>query len=868
MKVVRPPRLARAVLRIVLHADDRECALADVEEEFEARASRDGERSARRWYRIQVRLSIVPSIERHFQKPGTGPAVHPDRTRRASMLLTDSQQAWRRLRSRPAVPILVVGLLTLAIGLTTAMFAVVDSVVLRPLPFPGADRLVVLDGREGEPPALRDAWRQSGAFEQVEAEQSSGSMEIETPLGPRREMGARVTPGVFRMLGVAPIRGRLFEAGDTQQTVVLSEILWRSAFDSDPSVLGRTVRVGEESALVVGVLPANFRFPSHQTRLWTLLDEQISAPSVFGSTYARLADLPFDDAQDVSNAIARRLGFLAPEQALRMAPLTDRMSDNVLPGAADHRGVVGLLFVSALLVFVVLCANAGSLLLAQSTARQRDFGVCTALGASRGRLVRQALLEHAALGVAGGSLGLGLAYALLMIADAVVPETVLNVTLNPIDIDVRTAAMAAVLALTAVITAGVLPAWLGTRTDVVRSLKGAERVGTPTRGARVAARSLLVGEIALACTLLLGAALLVRTLDELARADRGADTRGVLTSSLRFSRPEPSSPATADSFLMALERDLEALPGIEGVAISHGRPAPSDYSYRAPQPWLPDRPDAVPVEINVNIHAVRADYFQLYRIPILAGRVFEATDGPRDVIIGERFANLLWPEDSPLGRSFSRGATRYRVIGVARETTFPTLDPQEDRPEFYEPFGTDRPSLDLSVRCGAGCPAPDIITDRIEAAHPGVRVSGLRFLEDRYRLELEQPRTTAMVGLVFAALAVIVAAGGLFAVLSHAVSRRRREFGIRTAFGASPGSLRQLVLRDGGLTATLGIAAGAAVGWMAVRAFSAVHYGVTPADPLSWAAVITAIAVTTLAAAWRPAQQATRANPVELLREE
>lgn len=786
------------------------------------------------------------------------------------MLLTDSRQAWRRLRTRPAVPVLVVALLSLAIGLTTSMFAVVDSVVVRPLPFPVADRLAVLSvSRGGGSPELRDAWRHSAVFEQVEAAQSSGSTEMDTPAGLRREYGARVTPGMFQMLGVAPIRGRLLEAGDTQQAVLLSETLWHFAFDADPAVLGRTVRIGEGTAVVIGILPASFWFPSHETRYWMLLDERTSGPASFGrQTYARMADVPLEEAQNLSMAVAEQLGVLAPNQVVRVTSLADRMSARVLPGAADHRGVVGLLFVSALLVFVVLCANAGSLLLAQSTARQRDFGVCTALGASRGRLVRQALLEHAALGVAAGVVGLGLAYALLMIADAVVPETVLNVTLNPIDIDARTAAMAAVLALTAVMTAGVLPAWLGTRTDVGRSLKGAERVGTPARGVGVAARSLLVGEIALACTLLLGAALLIRTLDELARADRGADTTGVLTSTLRLSTPNPSTPATTDSILMALERDLEALPGIEEVAISHGRPAPSDYSYRAPQPWLPDRPDAVPVEINVNIHAVRADYFQLYRIPILAGRVFEATDGPRDVIIGERFASLLWPEDSPLGRSFSRGATRYRVIGVARETTFPTLDPQEDRPEFYEPFGTDRPSLDLSVRCGAGCPAPDIITDRIEAAHPGVRVSGLRFLEDRYRLELEQPRTTAMVGLVFAALAVIVAAGGLFAVLSHAVSRRRREFGIRTALGASPGSLRQLVLRDGGLTAALGIAAGAAVGWMAVRAFSAVHYGVTPADPLSWAAVVTAIAVTTLAAAWRPAQQATRANPVELLREE
>jgi putative ABC transport system permease protein len=320
---------------------------------------------------------------------------------------------------------------------------------------------------------------------------------------------------------------------------------------------------------------------------------------------------------------------------------------------------------------------------------------------------------------------------------------------------------------------------------------------------------------------------------------------------------------------MALERDLETMPGVEAVAISRGRPAPADYSFTAPQPWLSDTPGATAVEIAVNIHSVRADYFELYRIPILAGRAFERTDDPRDVIVGERFANLIWPEDSPLGRGFSRGATRYRVIGVARETTFPTLDPQEDRAEFYEPFNIDRPSLDLSVRCGMGCPDPALIADRIEAAHPGVRpIGSLRFLEDRYQLELEQPRTTAKVGLVFAALAVIVAAGGLFAVLSYAVSRRRREFGIRTALGASPGSLRQLVLGDGLLTAALGIAAGAAVGWMAVRTFSAVHYGVTPADPLSWAAVITAIAVTTLAAAWRPAQQATRANPVELLRDE
>jgi putative ABC transport system permease protein len=272
--------------------------------------------------------------------------------------------------------------------------------------------------------------------------------------------------------------------------------------------------------------------------------------------------------------------------------------------------------------------------------------------------------------------------------------------------------------------------------------------------------------------------------------------------------------------------------------------------------------------MTVNRYRVGPDFFALYGVPLLRGRTFLPTDSGADVVVGERLARALWPGLDPIGRSFRFQDERFHVIGLAREIHFPSLDAKLDRPQFYEPFGGIGSYPNLSVRCESSCPSAALVRQRISATSPAVHVENVRALEDVYFEQLAQPRAAAALGFAFAAMAILAAAGGLFSVLTFAVSRRRREFGIRTALGASPVHIRRVVFRDGLVVALTGVAIGTIAAVSLSRTLASLEYGVTIADPVSWALVLGVIGTTTLAAACRPARQATRVDPVVLLREE
>jgi hypothetical protein len=277
------------------------------------------------------------------------------------------------------------------------------------------------------------------------------------------------------------------------------------------------------------------------------------------------------------------------------------------------------------------------------------------------------------------------------------------------------------------------------------------------------------------------------------------------------------------------------------------------------------------VDMSVYGYAVTPDFFALYGIPLLRGRLFGHGDDRGAVVVGERLARILWPGIDPIGRTFSfEGGGQFHVIGLAREIRFPSLDARLDLPQFYRAFDGVMTMGMMSIRCGPGCPSPALVQQRILAAHPGIRPgdASVRMLEDTYAEQLARPRAAAALGFAFAAVAVFAAAGGLFSVLSYAVSRRRREFGIRVALGASPGQIRRVVLRDGLLVATTGLAIGSLLAAALARGLASLQYGVTPYDPLSWAIVLGLIALTALGACWRPARAAARLDPQLLLREE
>ncbi len=776
----------------------------------------------------------------------------------------DLRYAVRTLLRRPAVAVAAIGMLALAIGITTAMFTVADALLLRPVPFREPDRLASIwmgnehGGFTTVSPAVLRAWHDSPAFAAAESAVSDTSLiEVDGTVVARDI--ARVTPGVFDLLGgVRPIRGRLFNASDVRagidDRVLVSEDVWRTVYHADPALVGRTISIDREPLVVVGILPSSFRFPKWNTVIWRAVDVDVRGrlnAKERPRAYVRFApDMPRTDALRVAMEAARAADAANTGLWPHVQPLAGLVLDPY------YQRAVPVLAAGVVLVFFVLCANVTSLLLARMTTRRREFSMRSALGASRRRLIRQAFIESSVLAGTGVVVGLGIAAALISFSRAFLPGAILLRTLHPLNIDLRALAVTSLSGVVATLAAGLLPAWLGTAVNTDETLRVIDRGATETRATRAVTRTLIVGEIALACTLLVGATLLVRSFVNLVNTDRGLDAHDVIVATV--TRP----PSAA----RAIEEQLRALPGVQRVAWSYGLPPDGgSFSFGS---WRSDVPGAPAVDLVVDRYDVGPDFFALYAIALLRGRTFQPSDPRGHVVIGERLARTLWPGLDPIGRSFTFEQEHFRVIGVVREIHLPTLDASLDRPELYEPFGGNSNYASMSVRCGGSCPDAARVRQRIVAASPGIQVEEVRPVEDAYFEQLAQPRAAAALGFAFAGIAILAAAGGLFSVLSFAVSRRRREFGIRMALGASARQIRQLVLRDGIIVALTGIGIGMAAAAAVARTLASFEYGVKITDPASWLLVIGVLGGTTIAASWRPARQAARVDPVVLLREE
>jgi predicted permease len=761
-------------------------------------------------------------------------------------------------------------MLGLAVGITTAMFTIVDALILRPVPFRAPEQLAQLwmgnehGGLTSVSPAVVAAWRESPAFDAVEsATTTTGLVELGDAFVLRDV--ATVTPGIFEMLGgVRPLRGRLFAASDGHpnepSTVLVSETIWRSLFGSDPAIVGRGITIDDERLTVIGILPAEFRFPASRTVFWRPTDLHRTEGEM-ARAYVRFApNVPREDALRIAGDAARA----ADARNVELRPWVSSLVDS---GDDYSNRAVPLLAGGVVLVFVVLSANAASLLLARLTARRREFSMRGALGASRGRLMRQALVETSVLGALGVAAGVGLAWALVAGAKGVFPAPLLLQTLNPLNLDVRAMAATSVAGLVATLAAGLLPALVGTRAKAADALRRVDRSRTESRGERALTRGLLVAEVAFACALLVGATLLIRSFANLSQADRGLDTAGVTT--LWLSLLEAANVQDDDGravLVDAIEDELGQLPGVQQLAWSYGLPPGGGFISWGD--WLPDAPGALGVNLEVERYVVSPEFFGLYGVPILKGRALDSSDPFTTVVVSERFARSLWGNTHPVGRSFRFDDAQFQVVGVAREINRPSINPDRDRPEFYHAYNTIPSTPMVSLRCAPRCPDPAVIRHQLATAHPGVRVTSAGLVDDSYELELVRPRAAAALASSFAVIALLAAAGGLYSVLWYAVSRRRREFGVRAALGASPTRIRRVVFRDGLVVTLWGLAAGSVFAVLLARALSALQYGVSAGDPLSLGLVIGTIGVTTLVAAWRPARAAARVDPARLLSEE
>lgn len=803
-----------------------------------------------------------------------------------SGVVTDLRQAARRLAAQPVSSVLAGAMLALAIGITVAMFTVVDALMLRPAPFPGAEELVHVyagnsggAGRTTLPMEVYIALRQSPAFEAVHGVAMGGAI-AEDGREPVQRNGAFVSPGLLPMFGAVPILGRTFTGDEglpgARDRVILSERLWRAQFGADPAIVGRRITLSGVPHQVVGVLPDSFRFPSMSTEMWRPMDfaalqpgreQALDRPQV----HARLsAAMPREDARRLATAAIREA--TGGNQEAWFRPIAAGLLDDY------SRSALTMLAGGVAFVFLVLCANVTNLVLARASHRYREYGVCAALGASRLRLLRQALIESALLGTIAGAAGVVVAWSLVSLARAYLPDAFLLRSLNPLDLDARALGATLAAGLTATILAGVPGAWLGTSARAAGVGAGNTRTETRTKGERLVARGLLVGEIAFAAALLICATLLLRSFHHLVASDRGLDANGVITAFVSLPSHRFDDRASRLTFAAEMERVLRQLPGVAQVAMSYGLPPRGSTRYIGPV--APAGGGVESGDLFLSGYYVTGDFFRLYGMRVREGRTFSDADSPGSVVIAESVRERVWPGQPAVGRSFRLiGHDQpYVVIGVVNDLRSPSIGGDDEWREWYQPLVvTDGRAAEaemfstgqvmVGLRCADACPPATAIRDRIHDVSPWAVVSELGPLEGEYRELLARPRAAAAVATVFAITAGVAAGGGLFGVLSYAVSRRRRELGIRAALGARPRDLHAVVLREGATIGLLGLGLGALLAWQASGLLSSMLAAVTVADPLSWGLVLASIGTLVFAACLWPARQAASVDVIGLLKD-
>jgi predicted permease len=801
-------------------------------------------------------------------------------------LLDDLRTALRSLRRRPGFAAVVVLILAVALGANTAVFSALQQVLLRPLPYPGAEDAVYVfredpGGTFQVSPMLEQVrrWRESASsFTAVEAFEGTRV----TLLGhgaPRRLAAARVTPGLFGFLGVSPALGRGFEpgAGD-ERSAVLSHALWGELFGADPAALGEAVRLGDEVYTVIGVMPKRFRFvPPVEAELW----------------------LPFPEGAEKLHsaiALARLAPGVAPEAAdaelaaLERAAASERAGtdpDQVwLPRIRDLAFLFGnlgravlILQAAVALMLVIACANVGNLFLVRAEGRNREIAVRAALGARRGRLVRALFLESLLL---GGAAALG---GLLLAAWGGRAVAALSadgwVELEGLRLDPGLFAFTAAAGLLAAVAFGLLPALTASRADLGEVLKtggrGATAAGGSASGERTRA-ALVVAEVALALVLLVGAGLLTKSFVGLVTTDPGFDPEGLLTVSVELPRERYTEEEQHEAFVRELRTALAAS-GLDRAVLATG--APTEASIHLGRGLRVEGRPPLPEGLGgvMPFLAVDPGYFRILGIPILEGRAFTEGDVPRGeaeerpVVINLALARALWPDGDALGGRLKLGTSDdepwSRVVGIVGPVAQLGLGSGLDTFQIYLPL---RRASQMSVLVRAGDVEPALVQERVgalvRAIDPRVPVARAERVKDLLGGSVARERFQAALMVAFAGIALVLTVVGLYSVLAYAVRRRAFEIGVRAALGARPGQVLGLVARRGAILVAVGLAAGLVASLALGRLVESQLRGVAANDPAVLAAAAGLLAAATALATLLPALRAARLDPARVLREE
>jgi putative ABC transport system permease protein len=807
-------------------------------------------------------------------------------------LLRDLRLALRALARTPGFSVAAVLTLALGIGAATAIYSMVDTVLLRPFPFEAQEELTVLWGefRARRQPlvevSLQDygEWRAGNrVFSDLAIFSATATdcslREADRAVHVRAHI---VSSNFFETLGVAPVLGRAFTADEEKPgapwTAVVSHEFWRSRMNSDPRAAGRQVPINGASYTVVGVMPRAFRFPD-DTDLWVTPGPLAGEPGIrviriFKAVGRLKPGVTLEQArrgmETLSVQLERKLPRTNQDYRAVVRPLVGEM-------LGDTRPALHLLMGAVVLLLLIACANVAGLLLARAAARQKETAVRTALGAGRARLVRQFLTESLVIAALAGALGLLIAYDVLLLVSALDPGDIPR--LDEVRLDGRALSFTLLASMAALLISGLVPALRASRLDLAPALKEGARSSTGAHGTRL--RGLLVAaEVALALVLLVGADLVIRSFLNLARTDLGFRPEGVLTMrvTLQDSADEATPEEHAGFFREALRR-VEAVPGVRRAALVLLRPlsGPIGWDYRFVVEGQPaDEQRTNPLS---NHEAVSPGYFRTLGIPLREGRDFTWGDdapAPKVAIVSESLARRFWPGRSALGRRIrifqNRGEAPWlTIVGVAADVHYRELEAV--RPDIYVPFPQwPHWAMDLVVLTGSPDPlslAPSV-TDAVQTLDPDHPISGITTLEEAVSDSVARPRLRSFLMGVFAGLALLLAAVGLYGIVAYSVAQRRHEIGIRLALGANPGAVLLLVLRQALALTLAGLAAGlalamalASTGWI-----SGLLYQVEPIDLLTFATIPLLLVAVAVAAALIPARRATEVDPLVALRSE
>ena len=798
----------------------------------------------------------------------------------ASMLTHDVRQALRLFRREPAFAAAAVVTLALGIGANTALFAVVEAVLLRPLPFEQADQLVVLRHRDvrtgftkpdiaiGDFVDLRSRQRSLESLAGFSGFQSTFYSERE----PLRIEGAVATPDALEALRVQPVLGRLLNEEDTREgaaaVVVVSQDFWRTQLGSDPQALTRSIQLGATRRMVVGVLPSDFRFPAMpKTDVVVAQALPAAAPAqrrsgwIYGIGRLRHGQT-LASAEAELAVISGQLENEFPQQnqGSRYEAVGLR---NALVG--DMRRPLLLLLAAVGFVLLIACANVGNLLLARALGRQQEQQLRLALGASRRRLVSQVLAEGCALALAGGVVGAVVAWRAAPLLAASIPNEASVPGLQQVGVNAGVLLFALVAAMVSALLFSAL-ACVGLWRANTGALASGRR-GTATPGAKLAASGLVAAEIALAVVLLVGAGLTLRSFANLLAVDPGFTSSGVVTVQFALPIGRYDKDEARRAFYARAFDDIKALPDVEIVGAAMVTPLTGN-NWTAPLQRVehPVPPGQRPPEVGWQLAS--EGYFRALRIPLRTGRLFAARDatGPPVVIISEAVAVRFFAGEDPIGHRISLGDMTAEIVGVVGNIRRASLT-DEPRADLYFPFErVMSPSTTLFIRA-IGDPT---------AVLPAVRAAVHRLEPHAVLYEIRTlshiaEESAAAIGLAmrlllcFASIALLLAAVGVYGMMAYRVRRRMRELATRLALGASPGDIIWLVMRQAGTIMAVGLAVGLTAAVVLARTLSSLLFDVPPWDPAALASAIALLATATLAASYLPARRAARVDPVSIL---